>query len=312
MLELASERAGGRVLMASCIDPAHPGESAIDGSDESYWMSTGLYPQELLLELGQTAAVLSVRVTSTHVRRLRIEGCQEESPVNFSVLADEELDDTHGRLQLRELGCLDCQQPIRFVRVQVMSGWFDFCSFHRIQVMGKAVAQRAEPGQHADEDECSEDFEDSASPASRAGAGGLLESPASHTGSASWGDRSLDVAHDSRRSSDANSKMAEAGQEVQMQDEGHGFRQDREDREYWLQQVMRDGWKLAEAPVAIRSDREVVLAAIAQDGLALEYAADHLRADREIVLAALNQDPWAGQYMADLQFSGSSDGGDSL
>merc|ERR1719198_1819776 len=101
--------------MVSSLDPAHPGDSAIDGCDGSYWISTGLYPQEVLLELGLPAAVSSVWVTSTHVRRLRIEGCKEDSPVNFMVLADEELDDTHGRLQLRELGCSNTPQPIRFV-----------------------------------------------------------------------------------------------------------------------------------------------------------------------------------------------------
>lgn len=296
MLELASERAGGRVMMVTSFDPAHPGESAIDGRDESYWMSTGLYPQELMLELGQSAAVLKLWVSCTHVRRLRVEGCQEDQPVNFILLAEEELDDTHGRLQLRELGCCEVLQPIRFVRVLVMSGWFDFCSFHRIQVMGKAVAPRAMPGQQA-MSTCSEDVEESISPI---GGGSPSGNSRYSKGSMNWGDRGFEEEPVSRlstqHSSNANSRDADFGEEEQELYV--------DDRHYWLEQVTRDGWRLADAPAAIRSDREVVLAAIAQDGLALEYAASHLRADQEIVLAALNQDPWAGQYMAEvLQFS---------
>lgn len=300
MLELASERAGGRVVMVSSLDPAHPGESAIDGNDESYWISTGLYPQELLLELGQSAAVASVWVTSTHVRKLRIEGCQEESPVNFTTLSEEELDDTHGRLQLRELGCIDNQQPIRFVRVLVMSGWCDFCSFHRIQVMGKAVAPRAEPGQGSPlardgQSSGSEEFEESKDSVSPTGA------LSGTGGSASWGDHPYDADHFSAGRSRQSSRAMDASiNETSGEDESWLPN----DRMYWLQLVQRDGWRLADAPAAIKSDREVVLAAVAQDGMALEHAAEHLRADREIVLAALNQDPWAGQYMAEvLQFS---------
>jgi len=140
MPDLACSKAGGRVFMVSSLDPDHPAEGAIDSDDHTYWISTGLYPQEMLLELGRRGTVSSVRVVSTHVRRVRIEGCWEEQPLSFAVLAEQDIEDTGGRLQLRELRCgAPSEGPLSYVRVVVVSGWLDFCSLHKIEVEGEVA-----------------------------------------------------------------------------------------------------------------------------------------------------------------------------
>merc|ERR1719203_2699976 len=93
-----------------------------------------------MLELGHPGTVSSVRVAATHVRRVRIEGCREETPLSFAVLAEQDLEDTGGRLQLRELCCRVSAGPLRYVRVVVVSGWLDFCSFHKIEVQGEVAS----------------------------------------------------------------------------------------------------------------------------------------------------------------------------
>eukprot|EP01049_Picozoa_sp_SAG25_P008294 SAG25_NODE_733_length_5663_cov_27.142523_9_plen_173_part_00 len=57
-----------------------------------------------------------------------------------------------------------------------------------------------------------------------------------------------------------------------------------------LEDVSRNGWRLAVAPAALRADREVVMAAVASHGEALYHAATELRADRELVMTAVAQD----------------------
>lgn len=134
MLDAASRRSGARMLMVSSLDEDHPGDNAIDGNDRTYWMSTGLYPQELLVELCFPAWVSSMCVSSTHVRQLRIEGCHEEQPVNFQLLIDGDLGDLRGEMQVQELACPAQDRPIRYIRMMILSGWHDFCSVHRLQV----------------------------------------------------------------------------------------------------------------------------------------------------------------------------------
>jgi len=126
--------------MVSSLDPAHPGENVIDDDHGTYWLSTGLYPQEILLWLAAPTKVDSVRVASTRVRRVRFEACPEEDPVTFGKLAEGEFDDIQGSgLQVRELHCNSQDVPTQFVRLLILSGWADFCSIHQIQVEGTAV-----------------------------------------------------------------------------------------------------------------------------------------------------------------------------
>jgi len=131
----ASREAGGRVLLVSSLDWAHPGDSVIDGSEKTYWLSTGLYPQEILVELGRPSRVAGVRLSTTNVRGVRIEGCSEHAAVQFETLAAGELEAAAGCLQRKELRCSEQAAPTRFVKTMILSGWHDFCSVHRITVM---------------------------------------------------------------------------------------------------------------------------------------------------------------------------------
>jgi len=120
--------------MVSSLDEEHPADNAIDGNDRTYWISTGLYPQEILVQLCHPSWVSSLCIASTQVKQLRIEGCNEDQPVNFHPLADGELAESSGRLQVKELACPQQDRPIRFIRMMILSGWHDFCTVHRLQV----------------------------------------------------------------------------------------------------------------------------------------------------------------------------------
>eukprot|EP00933_Yihiella_yeosuensis_P027579 TRINITY_DN21485_c0_g3_i1.p1 TRINITY_DN21485_c0_g3~~TRINITY_DN21485_c0_g3_i1.p1 ORF type:complete len:135 (-),score=35.19 TRINITY_DN21485_c0_g3_i1:92-496(-) len=133
MADLVSKKVGGKVLMVSSLDEGHPADNIIDGSDASYWISTGLYPQEILLQLAQPAPVSSVKIQTTNVKSVRIESCAEDKPVNFTTLAEGDLDESHGRLQQKELPC-HAGEPAAYVKVMILSGWHDFCSVHRVIV----------------------------------------------------------------------------------------------------------------------------------------------------------------------------------
>eukprot|EP00747_Dinoflagellata_sp_TGD_P165046 gnl/TRDRNA2_/TRDRNA2_185831_c0_seq1.p1 gnl/TRDRNA2_/TRDRNA2_185831_c0~~gnl/TRDRNA2_/TRDRNA2_185831_c0_seq1.p1 ORF type:complete len:140 (-),score=33.01 gnl/TRDRNA2_/TRDRNA2_185831_c0_seq1:62-481(-) len=136
MPDLASKKSGGKVLMVSSEDDEHSGDNVIDGNDNSYWISTGLYPQELLLQLSAPASVSNLKLSSTYVRAVRIEGCCEDSPVNFKTIAEGDMDKkaADGRLQIKDFPLKSLEGPVSFVKVQLLSGWHDFCSVHKIQV----------------------------------------------------------------------------------------------------------------------------------------------------------------------------------
>lgn len=131
----ASPSIGGKVLMATSLDDKHPPANVIDGREFTYWISTGLYPQEILLQLGHPAKVSDVWLSTTNVRSVCIEGCMEETAVSFETLAAAEIAaGDSGRLQLQQLHCQEQIRPTRFVKAKILSGWDDFCTVHRIVV----------------------------------------------------------------------------------------------------------------------------------------------------------------------------------
>jgi len=133
--DVASREAGGRIFMVSSLDDAHPADNVIDGNEQTYWLSTGLYPQEIILELGRPSRVAGVQLLATNVRTFRVEGCSEQPALSFEPLATGELEACAGLLQRQELRCIEQALPTLFLRAKILSGWHDFCSVHRIVVM---------------------------------------------------------------------------------------------------------------------------------------------------------------------------------
>uniref|UniRef100_A0A7S1ACC5 F5/8 type C domain-containing protein n=1 Tax=Noctiluca scintillans TaxID=2966 RepID=A0A7S1ACC5_NOCSC len=127
-----------RVLMASSLDEQHPEERMIEHGDRSFWISTGLFPQEIMLELRSPSRVSTVKLSSTHIKAFQVEGCPDHSPINFTVLCRGELKDMRGQLQFQELKCPD-NENTNFIKLVILSGWCDFCTVHRIEVDGEMV-----------------------------------------------------------------------------------------------------------------------------------------------------------------------------
>lgn len=64
--DIATEAAGASVIMATCADERHPPENIIDPKDGSFWITTGLYPQEFVIQLGSTSQVNKVRTLTSN------------------------------------------------------------------------------------------------------------------------------------------------------------------------------------------------------------------------------------------------------
>mmetsp|Transcript_74017 Transcript_74017/g.122160 ORF Transcript_74017/g.122160 Transcript_74017/m.122160 type:complete len:134 (-) Transcript_74017:135-536(-) len=132
MPDLVAKKVGGKVLMVSSLDENHPGDHMIDGREDSYWISTGLYPQEILLQLSQRSQVSNVKICATNVRGIRIEGCAEEDPVNFHPLAEDALEEVPQRLQVKDIPCQG--NEMAYIKIMILSGYHDFCTVHRVIV----------------------------------------------------------------------------------------------------------------------------------------------------------------------------------
>merc|ERR1719161_2596842 len=126
---------GGTVLFVSSRDEMHPGDNVIDGDDHTFWITTGLFPQEILLQLPEPSQISSVRLATTNVRSMRVEACSEETPVNFKVMSEQhEMNEKSGRMQIIDLACAPQEGPVGYVKLTILNGWHDFVSVHHVHV----------------------------------------------------------------------------------------------------------------------------------------------------------------------------------
>ncbi|CAL1265442.1 unnamed protein product [Larinioides sclopetarius] len=64
MLDLGNTASGAQVVMASSNDARFPPSNMLDGKLDTFWTTTGLYPQTFIIALSETADVKNVTVHS--------------------------------------------------------------------------------------------------------------------------------------------------------------------------------------------------------------------------------------------------------
>jgi len=72
----------------------------INTSDlRKFWTTTGMYPQEILVDLKGKRKVQSVRMVSHSIKKVRIEGCDKFTPTEFKPIGEKEFINTTDKLQ---------------------------------------------------------------------------------------------------------------------------------------------------------------------------------------------------------------------
>eukprot|EP00927_Polykrikos_kofoidii_P039860 TRINITY_DN34167_c0_g1_i1.p2 TRINITY_DN34167_c0_g1~~TRINITY_DN34167_c0_g1_i1.p2 ORF type:complete len:343 (+),score=73.86 TRINITY_DN34167_c0_g1_i1:213-1241(+) len=281
------------VYMVSSLDPSHPADNILDEKDETYWISTGLYPQEIILRVLNPSFISSVRFVCTKVRRIRIEGCRERTPVNFNFLAEREFADSPSgqELQREVLQWHEQVGSILYIRVQILSGWHEFCSVHGLRLLsasGDPVVGRT----------ASNDFADVARTSATASTrGGTIAVETGDERQHQEAQRKQWIEQVNRNGLLLRFAAAFAGEHavctaavLQNADALQFATEERKaDRSLVLEAVRQRGGALQWASEELRADREVALVAVSQSGAALQYVAAVLRKDRDVVLTAVRQ-----------------------
>eukprot|EP00919_Chromeraceae_sp_WS-2016_P011628 GHVR01027161.1.p1 GENE.GHVR01027161.1~~GHVR01027161.1.p1 ORF type:complete len:149 (+),score=17.10 GHVR01027161.1:50-448(+) len=125
--------AGSKVVLVTSMDNRHPPENILNDDERSFWMSTGLYPQELIIEIADTTLnIQCVKFMSTHLKSVSIEYTQESTPTNFlSASQPAEFINRNGRPQNETINFTK-PDTAKFVKFIISRGWSSFASIHKI------------------------------------------------------------------------------------------------------------------------------------------------------------------------------------
>jgi heat shock protein beta-11 len=68
MRDYAREENGAQIVMATCVDERFPPENMLDGKDSTFWMTTGMFPQEFVVALRTGVHVSKITTLSLNGR----------------------------------------------------------------------------------------------------------------------------------------------------------------------------------------------------------------------------------------------------
>ena len=83
MPNLALESSGASVSLSTAWDKNHIAENVIDGKDDTFWTTTGLFPHELIISFATPISVQNVTVFSSGLKRVALERTENEDPTAF-------------------------------------------------------------------------------------------------------------------------------------------------------------------------------------------------------------------------------------
>ncbi|PIK36239.1 putative intraflagellar transport protein [Apostichopus japonicus] len=137
-MDVATAESGAQILLATSSDSGNPPENMIDGRLDTFWASTGLYPQEFILSFTTLVNLKTIKVNSFQVKGLKIERSVQQEPTDFETLKDAELSPSDASLQTEEYKVdSSTAKHLRFI---ITSGYDHFFSVHRLSVEGSPVS----------------------------------------------------------------------------------------------------------------------------------------------------------------------------
>ncbi|KAM7107630.1 intraflagellar transport protein 25 homolog isoform 2-T2 [Ciconia maguari] len=90
--------AGAALVLATSSDEQHPAENMADGSSETFWTTTGMFPQEFIIGFPKCVKISKVTIQCYLVQTLRIERSISKDPVDFEECIEKA---KQGRITLR-------------------------------------------------------------------------------------------------------------------------------------------------------------------------------------------------------------------
>ena len=122
-----------KLILATSYDPNFPPENVLSPSNKEFWITTGLFPQELLFQLKSPSTPIRLGLVTTNVRQVIVEGCEGSHLGTFSRIGENEFGSNSGGIQSESVD-INAPRPINFLKIIFLSGWDEFISVHSVKI----------------------------------------------------------------------------------------------------------------------------------------------------------------------------------
>eukprot|EP00128_Syssomonas_multiformis_P005727 Colp12_sorted_trinity150504_noHs@22020 len=130
---------GAVVCLATASDERFPAENMIDGNEKTFWVTTGLFPHEVIITFGSTIKLSKVKIWCSQVASIALHRCAAVQPTTFEPLSEKALEVKNERLQTEtfEFGSV----PTRHLKIEIKSGHSEFISINRVDAEGSLMPE---------------------------------------------------------------------------------------------------------------------------------------------------------------------------
>ena len=122
------------VKYATSFDERFNPKNVLDQSRDKFWITTGLYPQELAIELKKPQPINAIRFVTTGAKKIEIQGCKDSKGDDFVKLGESKEIANNGSGEQNESIAMQESFPVTFFKFIILDGWDDFTSVHSIQI----------------------------------------------------------------------------------------------------------------------------------------------------------------------------------
>jgi len=126
-----------KVLMATSLDSRHGMENILDGRINTFWISTGLFPQEIVIALSTSVLLKTVTITTMKVSHVILE-CSNTNIKEFKTVNSQEIQD--GTIQTTSFS-IPPGTKAKYLKFIFKKGYSDFITVHKLNVIGDVIVE---------------------------------------------------------------------------------------------------------------------------------------------------------------------------
>ncbi|CAF0748981.1 unnamed protein product [Didymodactylos carnosus] len=127
------EDAGPFISMCTSADPEYPASNILDGSDKTFWMTTGMFPQEFIISFQQPIEIRHIRFITTNVKSFAMFTTSNMEAKSFEALFEKTLPNNEYDLQMTDQQ-LQRVFETRHLKCVILSGYDHFTSVHTLKI----------------------------------------------------------------------------------------------------------------------------------------------------------------------------------
>mmetsp|Transcript_13227 Transcript_13227/g.13179 ORF Transcript_13227/g.13179 Transcript_13227/m.13179 type:complete len:126 (-) Transcript_13227:25-402(-) len=117
------------VISATSFDQRFSSQNIFENDMSTFWMTTGLYPQELVIDLKAPHNLNELKLKSMRVKNIKIEACTDNSGSEFFEVGKKEMDSNSDSMQTEKIS-LTGANGIILLKIIIQEGHDDFASIH--------------------------------------------------------------------------------------------------------------------------------------------------------------------------------------